>query len=135
MASPGAPIGACPPGEGPPAGEPVAHSPGAGIVGGRCKPEISEFATQIAQELCGFGDGFEGVKGIGKTAPVRGSRHELRHALRPRSAYSRRIESALLPDQPGEEIGRRIVFRCGRPKRSAHRTAPYRPGMSLVASP
>src|SRR5258708_34172638 len=104
------------PGEGSPAREAAAHSTGAGIVGGCCQPEISEFATQITQELCGFGDGFERVEGIGKTAPVRGSRHELRHALRPRSAYSRRIEPALLPDQPGEEISRQIVFPSGRDK-------------------
>jgi hypothetical protein len=44
-----------------------------------------------------------GSKGLGKTAPVRGSRHKLRHALRPGSAYSRRIEPALAPDQPGKE--------------------------------
>src|SRR5262249_16324518 len=61
-----------------------------------------------------------------KTAPVRGSRHELRHALRPSAAYSRRIEPALLPDQPGEEIGRQIVLRCRPSKRAADGIGRYR---------
>ena len=82
----------------------------------RCKPVISELATQIAQELCGLGDSFERIKGIGQTAPIRGSRHELRHALRAGSAYSRWIEPALPPDQPDEEIGRQILPRLNYPK-------------------
>ena len=80
-----------------------------------------------AQELCRFGDRFERVKGIGKTAPVRDSRHELRGALRPpRSAYSRGIKPALLPDQPDEEIARQIVLRCRRLKRAADSRGRYR---------
>jgi len=109
------------------------HAPGAGIVGGGCQPEISELATQIAQEPCGFGDSFERVKGIGKTAPARGRRHELRHALRPGSAYGQRIEPALLPDEPGEEISRQIVLRCGRRERAAESIGRYRLRWCLAA--
>src|SRR5450830_122022 len=94
-----------------PAGEPVAHPPGPGIVGGCREAEISELASQVAQELRGFGDRFDGVEGVGKTAPARGRRHELRHALRAGAAHRRRVEAALLPDQPGEEIDRQIIFR------------------------
>src|SRR5215831_2095887 len=99
-----------------PTGEPVAHPPGPGIVGGRREAEISELASQVVQELRGFGDRFDGVEGIGKTAPARGRRHELRHALRASTAHSRRVEAALLPDQPGEEIDRQIIFRRRRRK-------------------
>jgi hypothetical protein len=56
-------------------------------------------------------DCFERVEGVGKTALPRGRRHELRHALRAGAAYCRRVEAALLPDQPGEEIDRQIIFR------------------------
>src|ERR1700736_5687940 len=34
------------------AGEPVAHSGGASIVGGSSKPKIAELTPEIAQELC-----------------------------------------------------------------------------------
>jgi hypothetical protein len=58
------------------------------------------------------GNRFHWVKRVSKTAPVRCRRHELRHALCPGPAYSRRIEAALLPDQPGKEIDRQIIFCC-----------------------
>jgi hypothetical protein len=61
------------------------------------------------------GNRFDWIKGVGKTARVRRRWHELRHALRPRAAYCRRIEAALLPNQPGEEIDWQIIFfRCSR---------------------
>src|SRR6266699_4646250 len=85
--------------------------PWAGIVRGCREAEISELAPQVAQEFRGFGDRFNGVKRLGKTAPARGRRHELRHALRAGAAHRRRVEAALLPDQPGEEIDRQIIFR------------------------
>jgi hypothetical protein len=98
-----------------PAGKPIANPPGSCIVGGGRKPEVSELTPQVAQELRGVGNRFDWVKGIGKTARVRRRRHELRHALRPCAAYCRRIEAALLPNQPGEEIDREIIFaRCRR---------------------
>ena len=97
-----------------PASKPVAHPPGSSIVGGCREPEISELAPQVAQELRGLGDCFERVEGVGKTALPRGRRHELRHALRAGAAYCRRVEAALLPDQPGEEIDRQLIFRCRR---------------------
>ncbi len=97
------------------AGKPAANPPGSRIVGGCRKPEVSEFAPQVAQELCGVGDCFDWIKGVGKTARARGRWHELRHALRACAAYGRRIEAALLPDQPGEEIDRQVIFcRCRR---------------------
>ena len=97
------------------AGKPVANPPGSRIVGGCREPEVSEFAPQVAQELCGVGDGFDWIEGVGETARVRGRRHELRHTLRACAADRRRIEAALLPDQPGEEIDRQIIFsRCHR---------------------
>ena len=69
----------------------------------------------MAFKVVKHGDRCDGVKGVGKTAPARGRRHELRHALRAGAAHRRRVEAALLPDQPGEEIDRQIVFRrCGR---------------------
>ena len=79
-------------------------------LGGCGEPEVSEFAPQVAQELCGVGDCFDWIKGVGKTARVRGRWHEPRHALRACAAYCRRIEAALLPNQPGEEIDRQIIF-------------------------
>jgi hypothetical protein len=97
-------------------GEPLAHPPRAGIVGSRREAEISELASQVVQELRGFGDRLDGVEGVGKTAPARGRRHELRHALRAGTAHRLRIEAALLPDQPGEEIDRQIIFRRRRRK-------------------
>src|SRR5262249_51479262 len=98
-----------------PASKPVANPPRSRIVGGCREPEVSEFAPQVAQELCRVGDCFDWIKGVGKTARARSRRHELRHALRPCTAYRRRIEAALLPDQPGEEIDRQIIFsRCRR---------------------
>ena len=104
-------IGARLPRQSAPAGEPGADPARPGIVGGCGKPEISEFAAQLAQELRRFGDCLERVEGIGKTAPGRRGRHELRHALRPGAAYRRRVEPALLPNEPGEEIDRQIIFR------------------------
>src|SRR5262249_60941015 len=85
------------------------------IVGGGRKPEVSELTSEVAQELCGVGNRFDRVKGVGKTARVRRRWHKLRHALRPCAAYCRRIEAALLPNQPGEEIDGQIIFsRCRR---------------------
>jgi hypothetical protein len=61
------------------------------------------------------GDGLDWVEGVGKPARARGRWHELRHALGACAAYRRRIEAALLPDQPSEEIDRQIIFcRCRR---------------------
>src|SRR5262249_60630211 len=98
-----------------PAGEPPATPPGSRIVGGCREPEVSELPPQVAQELCRMGDCFDWIKWVGKTARVRRRRHELRDALCPRAAYRRRIEAALLPDQPGEEIDWQIIFsRCRR---------------------
>src|SRR5438067_13011613 len=106
-------IGARLPRQSAPAGEPGADPARPGIVGGCGKPEISEFAAQLAQELRRFGDCLERVEGIGKTAPGRRGRHELRHALRPGAAYRRRVEPALLPDDPAEETDRQtILLRC-----------------------
>jgi len=93
-----------------PAGKPIANPPGSGIVGGCRKPEVPELTPQVAQKLCGVGNRFDWIKGVGKTARVRRRWHELRHALRPRAAYCRRIKAALLPNQPGEEIDRQIIF-------------------------
>src|SRR5262245_64237187 len=64
-----------------PAGEPGAHPPRSGIVGGRREAEISKLASQVAQEFRGFGYRFDGVEGVGETAPVRGRRHKLRNTL------------------------------------------------------
>jgi hypothetical protein len=94
-----------------PAGKPIANPPGSGIVGGCRKPEVPELTPQVAQKLCGVGNRFDWIKGVGKTARVRRRWHELRHALRAGAAYCRRVEAALLPDQPGEEIDRQLIFR------------------------
>jgi hypothetical protein len=62
-----------------------------------------------------MGNCFDWIKGVGKTALVRSRWHELRHTLRACAAYCPRIEAALLPNQPGEEIDRQIIFcRCRR---------------------
>src|SRR6516162_3893650 len=98
-----------------PARKPVANAPGSRIVGGCREPEVPELTLQVAQELCGVGNRFDWIEGVGKTARDRRRRHELRYALRPCAAYCAWIESALLPDQPGEEIGWQIIFcRCRR---------------------
>src|SRR5262249_35451866 len=99
------------PREATPAGKPIANPPGSRIVGGCRKPEVSELTPQVAQELRGVGNRFDWIKGVGKTARVRRRWHELRHALRSRAAYCRRVEAAFLPDQPGEKIDRQIIFR------------------------
>src|SRR5262249_18556292 len=78
-----------------PAGKPIANPPGSRIVGGCRKPEVSELTPQVAQELRGVGNRFDWIKGVGETARVRRRWHELRHALRSRAAYCRRVEAAL----------------------------------------
>jgi hypothetical protein len=84
---------------------------GPGIVGGGREAEVSELAPQVAQQLRGLGDRFDGVEGVGQTAPARRRRHKLRHTLCASAAHRRRVEVALLPDEPGEEIYRQIIFR------------------------
>jgi hypothetical protein len=83
-----------------------------------------------------LGNRFDWIEGIGKAAPARRRWHELRHALRPCAAYCRRIEAALLPDQPGEEIDRQIILcRCRRERitdaRDRGRTVRWRRGPGL----
>ena len=71
MASHEAHIGALLARQAAPAGEPDAHPPGAGIVGGR-EAEISELAPQVAQRASRIGRSLRRVEGAGKTAPARG---------------------------------------------------------------
>jgi hypothetical protein len=54
-----------------PAGKPIANPPRSRIVGGCRKPEVPELTPQVPQELCGMGNRFDWIKGVGKTARVR----------------------------------------------------------------
>src|SRR5690606_7402567 len=56
------------------------------------------------QEACRGGDGLFDIEGIGKAALLRRIRHELRNALCTDRADGIMVETAFLPDQPGEEI-------------------------------
>ena len=90
----------------PSTGEPVAHAPRSGIIGGSRKSEISKFMPQVAQELRGFRDRLGWVEGVCKPALARRSGHELRYALCSRAAHRLRVKAAFLPDQSAEEIDR-----------------------------
>jgi hypothetical protein len=50
------------------------------------------------------------IERIGKAAPVGGARHELRNALRAGAAHRPRVEAALLPDDAGEELDRKLIL-------------------------
>ena len=55
--------------------------------------------------------GLDRIERIGEAAPVRGLRHELRNALGTFGAHSRRVETALLPNNASEKLDGQSVLR------------------------
>ena len=93
------------------AGQPCADAPGAGVVAGRGETEIAEPVAQVAQIARRMAQRPDRIERIGKAAPIGGARHELRDALRAGAAYRPRVEAALLPDDAGEELDRKLILR------------------------
>ena len=92
-------------------GKPFAHPAGTGVVAGGGKTEIAEFLAQLAQIASGMAQRRDRIERIGKAAPIRRLRHELRDALGTLGAHGAGVEAALLPDDAGEELDRQLVFR------------------------
>src|SRR5262249_13982204 len=87
-------------------GQPVSHPYRAGIVCGGCKPKVSKFTTQVAQQLRGLGNRFVRIERVFDAARSCRFGHKLRYALCTCSANRVRVEATFLPDKADEEIDR-----------------------------
>src|SRR5262245_8811666 len=103
-------IGSCLARKTPTASEPFLHTVRPGIVGGSRKSQIAKLAAQLLEPPRGLVQRLNRLEWVGQTPPAGCSRHELRNALRAGPTDRGRIEAALLPDQPREELRGQVVL-------------------------
>src|SRR6202035_1337721 len=85
------------------AGEPRADPARTGIVASRGESEIAELRLQIMQITRRIFQRLDRIERIGKPAPIRRLRHELRDALRTLGAHGLRAGAGVPPAHPGRE--------------------------------